>query len=136
PPRAPFACGYLGDARHACKCSRMQIERYLGRISGPLLDRIDLHIEVPAVAFQELAASADGTPSKNMREQVLRAREAQRQRFGRDSHRVNSRMTSRQLRRHCVLNEEGRDLLKAAMDNLGLYARAHERILGMGRPIE
>src|SRR5947209_1738235 len=103
----PCPCGYLGDARHACKCTPMQIERYLGRISGPLLDRIDLHIEVPAVAFQELAASADGTPSKNMREQVLRAREAQRQRFGRDSHRVNSRMTSRQLRRHFVLNEEG-----------------------------
>src|SRR3989440_12349761 len=69
----PCPCGYLGDSRHACKCSPMQIERYLGRISGPLLDRIDLHIEVPVVPFQELAARADGTPSANMREQVLRA---------------------------------------------------------------
>src|SRR6516162_3579174 len=82
-------CGYLGDARHTCKCSPMQIERYMGRISGPLLDRIDLHIEVPSVPFQELAASADGTPSARMREQVLRARDAQRQRFGRESHRLN-----------------------------------------------
>jgi magnesium chelatase family protein len=113
----------------------MQIERYLGRISGPLLDRIDLHIEVPVVPFQELAASADGTPSANMREQVLRARQAQRERFGRDSHRLNSRMTSRQLRRHCVLDEEGRSLLKNAMDDLGLSARAHDRILRMARTI-
>jgi magnesium chelatase family protein len=131
----PCPCGYLGDSRHSCKCSPMQIERYLGRISGPLLDRIDLHIEVPVVPFQELAASADGTPSANMREQVLRARQAQRERFGRDSHRLNSRMTSRQLRRHCVLDEEGRSLLKNAMDDLGLSARAHDRILRMARTI-
>ncbi|HEV3448399.1 MAG TPA: hypothetical protein VG099_27430 [Gemmataceae bacterium] len=101
----------------------------------PLLDRIDLHIEVPAVPFQELAASADGTPSKTMRQQVMAAREAQRERFGRDSHRLNSRMTSRQLRRYCVLNEEGRNLLKEAMDNLGLSARAHDRILRVARTI-
>jgi magnesium chelatase family protein len=80
----PCPCGYLGDSRHTCKCSPMQIERYMGKISGPLLDRIDLHIEVPSVPFQELAATADGTPSARMREQVLHARTAQRQRFGRD----------------------------------------------------
>src|SRR5438128_1891828 len=100
----PCACGYLGDSRHACKCSPMQIERYMGRISGPLLDRIDMHIEVPGVPFQELAATADGTPSAIMRELVQRARETQRQRFGADSRRVNGRMTSRQLRRHCGLD--------------------------------
>jgi magnesium chelatase family protein len=131
----PCPCGYLGDSRHTCKCSPMQIERYMGKISGPLLDRIDLHIEVPSVPFQELAASADGTPSARMREQVLRAREAQRQRFGRDSHRLNGRMTSRQLRRNCALDEEGRGLLKSAMDELGLSARAHDRILRMARTI-
>ena len=85
--------------------------------------------------FQELAASADGTPSKTMRQQVMTAREAQRERFGRDSHRLNSRMTSRQLRRYCVLNEEGRNFLKEAMDNLGLSARAHDRILRVARTI-
>src|SRR5438034_4107143 len=92
----PCQCGYLGDARHACKCNPMQIERYMGKISGPLLDRIDLHIEVPSVPFQELSATADGTSSATMRDQVSRARQVQRQRFGPESHRLNSRMTSRQ----------------------------------------
>ena len=131
----PCPCGYLGDSRHTCKCSPMQIERYMGRISGPLLDRIDLHIEVPTVPFQELAATADGTPSAAMRERVQHARQAQRNRFGPDSHRLNSRMTSRQLRRHCVLDNEGRGLLKTAMDELGLSARAHDRILRVARTI-
>ena len=113
----------------------MQIERYVGRISGPLLDRIDIHIEVQSVPFQELSASADGTSSASMREQVNRARQAQRERFGPDSHRLNGRMTSRQLRRHCVLDEEGRNLLKNAMEDLGLSARAHDRILRVARTI-
>ncbi|HJT78016.1 MAG TPA: YifB family Mg chelatase-like AAA ATPase [Gemmataceae bacterium] len=131
----PCPCGYLGDPRHACKCSPMQIERYLGRISGPLLDRIDLHIEVPAVPFQELAGQADGTSSAAMREQVQHAREAQRKRFGADSTTLNSRMTTRQLRRHCALDEEGKGLLKQAMDELGLSARAHDRILRVARTV-
>lgn len=131
----PCPCGYLGSSQHVCKCNPMQIERYMGRISGPLLDRIDLHIEVPAVPFQELSASADGTPSAVMRHQVNRARQIQRQRFGPDSPRLNSRMTSRQLRRYCILNQEGRSLLKAAMDELGLSARAHDRILRVARTI-
>jgi len=131
----PCPCGYLGDARHQCKCSPMQIERYMGRISGPLLDRIDLHIEVPAVPFQELSASADGTSSAQMREQVNKARAVQRQRFGADSHRLNAQMSSRQLRKYCALDEAGRALLKQAMDDLGLSARAHDRILRMARTI-
>src|SRR5947199_5916305 len=89
----PCPCGYLGDGRRPCKCNPIQIERYIGRISGPLLDRIDIHIEVPSVPFQELSGSADGTSSALMREQVNRAREAQKQRFGADSHRLNGRMT-------------------------------------------
>jgi magnesium chelatase family protein len=113
----------------------MQIERYVARISGPLLDRIDIHIEVPSVPFQELSANADGTSSSLMRDQVNRAREAQKQRFKADSHRLNGRMTSRQLRRHCVLDEESRNLLKTAMEDLGLSARAHDRILRVARTI-
>jgi magnesium chelatase family protein len=113
----------------------MQIERYMGRISGPLLDRIDLHLEVPSVPFQELSSSADGTSSAVMRDQVNRARLVQRQRFGVDSHRLNSRMTSRQLRRYCALDDEGKGLLKNAMDELGLSARAHDRILRVARTI-
>ncbi|HLN26945.1 MAG TPA: YifB family Mg chelatase-like AAA ATPase [Gemmataceae bacterium] len=131
----PCPCGYLGDSRRPCKCNPMQIERYMAKISGPLLDRIDMHIEVPSVPFQELAANADGTPSADMREQVHRARAAQHERFGRDSHRLNSRMTSRQLRRYCTLDDDGRKLLKTAMDELGLSARAHDRILRMARTI-
>jgi magnesium chelatase family protein len=131
----PCPCGYLGDARHACKCSPMQIERYMARISGPLLDRIDLHIEVPSVPFQELSAHADGTSSAAMRDQVNRARQAQRRRFGPEGHGLNSRMSSRQLRKFCMLDEEGKRLLKDAMDDLGLSARAHDRILRVARTI-
>jgi magnesium chelatase family protein len=100
-----------------------------------LLDRIDLHIEVPAVPFQELSATADGTSSAAMREQVNRARTAQRTRFGHDSHRLNSRMTTRQLRKFCPLDVAGRQLLQTAMEDLGLSARAHDRILRVARTI-
>jgi magnesium chelatase family protein len=131
----PCPCGYLGDSKHTCKCAPIQIERYMARISGPLLDRIDLHIEVPNVPFQDLASRADGTPSATMREQVDKARSAQRERFGATSHRLNSRMTSRQLRKYCVLDEECRGMLKSAMDEFGLSARAHDRILRVSRTI-
>src|ERR1700746_3345741 len=105
-PRCP--CGYLGSPRHACKCTPIQIEKYMGRVSGPLLDRIDLHLEVPAVPFQELSAQADGTGSAAMREQVTAARAVQRQRFGADNATLNGRMSTRQLRRHCALDAEGK----------------------------
>jgi len=94
----PCPCGYMGDPKHTCKCSPMQIERYMGRISGPLLDRIDLHIEVPAVPYQELAARQDGTSSASMRTHVQQARDVQMRRFGGEGQRLNSRMTSKQLR--------------------------------------
>ena len=131
----PCPCGFLGDTKHTCKCSPTQIERYLGRISGPLLDRIDLHIEVPSVPFQELASKSEGTSSATMRDQVLRARLAQRERFGRESIRLNGRMTSRQMRKYCVLERESQDLLQTAMDELGLSARAHDRILRVARTL-
>jgi magnesium chelatase family protein len=131
----PCPCGFLGDAKRACKCSPIQIERYMSRISGPLMDRIDLHIEVPAVPYQELAAKQDGTSSATMRESVLRARTAQAKRFGGDGQRLNGRMTSRQSRRHCVLEAACQSLLKSAMEELGLTARAHDRILRVARTI-
>jgi magnesium chelatase family protein len=131
----PCPCGYLGDSRHQCRCHDTQIERYMARVSGPLLDRIDLHIEVPAVPFQELSASADGTSSVQMREQVRRAREVQRRRFGGDGQRLNAHMSGRQLRKYCALDNAGRTLLKQAMDDLGLSARAHDRILRVARTV-
>lgn len=131
----PCQCGFLGDLKRACKCSPMAVEKYMGRLSGPLLDRIDLHVEVPAVPFDELTAKADGTSSASMREQVLAARDRQRRRFGGDGRMLNGRMTGRLIRRHCILNTEGEGVLKSAMESLGLSARAHDRILRVARTI-
>ncbi len=94
----------------------------MGKISGPLLDRIDLHIEVPSVPFQELAAHQDGTCSNTMREQVYRARETQKQRFASSAATTNARMTSRQLRSHCAVTPQSMKLLQTAMEDLGLSA--------------
>ena len=131
----PCQCGFLGDSKRICKCSPVAVEKYLGRLSGPLLDRIDLHIEVPAVPFADLITTADGTGSADMRTQVLAARERQRERFGPDGNLLNGRMTGRLLRKHCQLDADGSGLLKAAMDDLGLSARAHDRILRVARTI-
>ena len=130
----PCPCGYLGDAKHQCKCNPMQVEKYLGRISGPLLDRIDMHIEVPAVPYEELSKTTDGTNSASMREQVLKARAVQAERFARGGI-VNARMTSRQIRKYCEPDAAGRSLLANAMNDLGLSARAHDRILRVARTI-
>jgi magnesium chelatase family protein len=130
----PCPCGYLGDTKHQCKCNPMQVEKYLGRISGPLLDRIDLHIEVPAVPYEELSKATDGTNSASMREQVLAARKVQETRFG-ASGMVNARMHPRLIRTHCEPDADGRAMLAAAMDDLGLSARAHDRILRVARTV-
>jgi magnesium chelatase family protein len=131
----PCPCGYLGDSKHPCKCTPVQIDRYLGKISGPLLDRIDLHVEVPAVPFQDLSAAQDGLTSRHMREQVLAARAVQRQRFGQGRTQLNGRMSSRQIRQFCRLSDDCQTLLKTAMESLGLSARAHDRILRVARTI-
>ncbi len=130
----PCPCGYLGDAKHQCKCSPMQVEKYLGKISGPLLDRIDMHIEVPAVPYEELSKTTDGTNSKIMREQVLTARAIQEKRYAIGGM-VNGRIPPRQIREYCEPDKEGRGMLASAMDDLGLSARAHDRILRMARTI-
>ncbi len=131
----PCPCGYLGDARRPCKCVPMQVEKYLGRISGPLLDRIDLHIEVPSVPFSDLSKPADGTGSAVMRDHVNAARAIQAERFGAKAGGLNSRMNSRQIRKYCVLDTEARGMLETAMADLGLSARAHDRILRVARTI-
>ncbi len=131
----PCPCGYLGDAKHACKCTPPQVEKYLGRISGPLLDRIDLHLEVPAVPYQELSKLTDGTSTASMREQVARARAVQAERFRGRPVRLNGRMTPRQIREHCRLGEDAHGMLANAMAELGLSARAHDRILRVARTV-
>ncbi len=131
----PCPCGYRGDPRHSCHCSVPQVERYMSRISGPLLDRIDIHIEVPAVAFRELSGEAAGTSSEQMRCWVVAARKVQSERLQGTTARYNAQMTHRQTRHFCRLDEEGRNLLKASMDELGLSARAHDKILRVARTI-
>jgi len=131
----PCPCGYRGDSRRGCHCTPPQIERYMSKISGPLLDRIDIHIEVPAVPFRELSAGASGTSSAAMREQVMKARAIQAARFAGTRTRHNADMTHRQTRQFCPLDQEGSNLLKSAMTELGLSARAHDKILRTARTI-
>lgn len=131
----PCPCGYLGDPKRQCHCNPLQIERYLGRISGPLLDRLDIHIEVPPVPFRELSDTKTGTTSSSMREQVIAARDIQRKRFGAAGLKTNGKMTPSQIRTHCVLDSEAETLLKAAMESMGLSARAHDKILRLSRTI-
>ena len=131
----PCPCGYRGDPKRQCNCTPLQIERYLSRISGPLLDRIDIHVEVPPVPFRELSDTTTGTSSVQMREQVVQARERQAHRFSRDQTKINGKMTPPEIRKHCKLDRDAESLLKTAMDELGLSARAHDKILRVGRTI-
>ncbi len=134
----PCPCGYATDPKRACKCGSFAIERYLGRVSGPLIDRIDIHVEVPPVAWKELRATgagSEGLSSAQMREQVLRARAVQANRFGGNGTTTNASMSSRQTREHCKLDGAGEALLKQAMTELGLSARAHDKVLRIARTI-
>ena len=118
-----------------CHCTPPQIERYMSKISGPLLDRIDIHIEVPAVAFQELSGGTPGTSSAEMRGQVAAARRCRRPVSTAAATRYNADMTHRQTRQFCQLDDECQNLLKAAMTELGLSARAHDKMLRVARTI-
>ena len=131
----PCPCGYFTDPRKPCKCSAPQIDRYLARISGPLLERIDLHVEVPAVPISALRDMQPGTGSATMREQVASAATVQHRRFGDDSTTTNGRMSSRELRRHCEIDADGERLLRQAVGELGLSARAHDKVLRVARTI-
>ena len=131
----PCPCGYRNDPRRDCHCTVTQIERYLARISGPLLDRVDIHIEVPAVPFQELNDARKRTSSAEMRQQVVAAREIQRRRFAATRTRCNAQMSSRQLRQFCPLDEACTNLLKSSVNELGLSARAHDKVLRVARTI-
>ncbi len=131
----PCPCGYRGDPRRECQCTVPQVEKYMGKISGPLLDRIDIHLEVPAVPFRELAASRAGTSSTQMREAVLGARIRQAERFKGTATRSNARMNTRQIREFCRMEPAAGELLRAAVSDLGLSARAHDKVLRVARTI-
>ena len=132
----PCRCGFYGDPTRACTCSPYIIQRYLRRISGPLLDRIDIHIEVPRLKDQEIVNQPTGEVSSAIRERVIRAREIQNRRFAGDSGTYcNAHMGARQIRKFCVAKEDVKDLLRTAINQLNLSARAYDRILKLARTI-
>ena len=132
----PCPCGFWGDAKRECRCSPAQVERYRSRISGPLLDRIDLHVEVPLIEYKDLASKEIGESSAVVRERVLECRARQEKRFEEETHiRTNSAMGPRQMREHCALTPECSQLLEQAMEQLNFSARAHDRILKVARTI-
>ncbi|HSJ31088.1 MAG TPA: YifB family Mg chelatase-like AAA ATPase [Longimicrobiales bacterium] len=131
----PCPCGFHGSGCGRCVCSPTQVERYVGRMSGPLLDRIDIHIEVPSLAGERLTDNRRGEPSAVMRERVLAARDVQTRRFAGAAIHVNADMGARELREHCVIGSAAEKLLRAAVRQLGLSARAYHRVLRVARTI-
>ncbi|MCP5534087.1 MAG: ATP-binding protein [Akkermansiaceae bacterium] len=129
-------CGYYGDLKRQCRCSSRQIENYRQRISGPLLDRIDLHVEVPLVDFRELSSDGgSGETSATIRARVAEARNFQNSRFHKSSTRSNSTMTPRQVKQFCQLDSESSGYLEHAMEEMNFSARAHNRILKVARTL-
>lgn len=131
----PCPCGYFGDPTHACTCSNAMVTRYQKRISGPLIDRIDLHVEVPRVEYEKLTANRRGESSAAIRERVEAAREQQAARFSDYGIYCNAEMGPSEVREFCVLDETGRRLMKSAMAQMSLSARAFHRVLKVGRTI-
>ncbi len=131
----PCPCGYFSDPKHECRCTYPQIHRYRAKISGPLLDRIDIHVEVPTVSYRDLSAPADGETSADIRDRVIAARNIQAGRLSRTKIYCNAQMSSWHIRAHCAVNVDSRSLLETAVDKLGLSARAYNRILKIARTL-
>ncbi len=132
----PCPCGYFGDLKRECRCSPIQVQRYRQRISGPLIDRIDLHIEVPAVEYRDVSSERAEENSASIRERIARGRQKQQERFARDAKtNCNARMSTRHLKAHCKLRADSQELIRVAMTELNLSARAYDRILKVSRTI-
>ncbi len=131
----PCKCGYLGHPTKACTCSPGEIQRYRHRISGPLLDRIDLHVEVPAISYEELSTKAPGEPSAAIRARVIAARKRQQERYKEDGISKNADLTSPMVKKYCKLTPDAEQLLKQSFDKLELSARGYYRILKVARTI-
>jgi magnesium chelatase family protein len=132
----PCACGYYGDAKRDCRCKPNQIQNYRNKISGPLLDRIDLHVEVPTIRYQDLSGMTPGDNSATIRSRVIAARQIQRDRF-KSLRRIhnNAGMRSKDILRYCPLSNEAQDVLKMAINELNFSARAYDRIIKVARTI-
>jgi len=132
----PCPCGYFGDTQRPCRCTPQQIQRYRNKISGPLLDRIDIHVEVPTVRYEELSSLQEGESSSIIRQRVIRAREVQQERFRKSAHvHSNAAMTAGYMQKHCRMNDDVHHLLKNAIQELNFSARAYNRILKVSRTI-
>ncbi len=131
----PCKCGYYGDPNHECTCSPIQIQKYMGKISGPLLDRIDIHIEVPSVTYSDISSTKTEESSTEIKKRVEKARMVQLERYKDEGIYTNSQLSSSQLRKYCKLTPEINEILRSAFDSLGLSARAHDRILKVARTI-
>ena len=131
----PCPCGFASDHIKTCSCTPQMIKRYLQRISGPLLDRIDIHIEVPRLKQEEMVGHGTGEPSKLIRERVRTARKLQQRRFAGMGIYCNAHMQARQIRQYCQITDEVKELLRAAIQQLGLSARAYDRILKLARTV-
>ncbi|MBL7170822.1 MAG: YifB family Mg chelatase-like AAA ATPase [Candidatus Omnitrophica bacterium] len=131
----PCPCGYYGHRKKECRCTPPEIQRYVSKISGPLVDRIDLHVEVPSLSFHDMTREDRSEDSKDIKARVMRAREIQRERFKKEKIFTNAQMNTRQIKRYCQIDKEGKELIRMAMEELGLSARAHHRILKVSRTI-
>ncbi|MDY6989470.1 MAG: YifB family Mg chelatase-like AAA ATPase [Thermodesulfobacteriota bacterium] len=131
----PCPCGYFSDPNHECTCTHTKIHRYRSKVSGPLLDRMDIHVEVPAVRYKDLASMDTTETSATIRERVNGARSAQSHRLKRTKIHCNAQMNNRQIKKYCPVGPDGHRLLEAAIDKLGLSARAFNRILKIARTI-
>jgi magnesium chelatase family protein len=131
----PCMCGYLGDARRPCECTPRQVQQYRSRISGPLLDRMDIQIEVPAVPYRDLSGHTSGDSSRVIKQRVEHARAIQRDRFQKDKIYCNAQMKNRHITKYCALDNASQVLLERAMEGMGLSARAYHRILKIARTI-
>ena len=131
----PCKCGWYGDPSGRCTCSEQAVSNYRSRISGPLLDRIDIVVEVPAVHFEDLRERAEAEPSASVKTRVDAARQLQHERFGGDGNMCNARMGPDQMRQFCRLDEASAELMKQAFDALGLTARSYDRILKVARTV-
>jgi len=131
----PCPCGHYGDPKKECRCSQIQVQRYISKISGPLLDRIDLHVEVPHIPYDELSGDRAGSSSADVREKVVAARAIQERRFAGTPAHCNAAMTERQVQDYCKTDDEADALLRNAVDVLGFSARSYGRILKVARTI-
>ena len=131
----PCRCGWYGHPSGRCRCSAASVKKYLGKLSGPLLDRIDLYAEVPPLEFGDLSDRSPGESSAAIRERVLKARAIQRRRYGPDGPACNGAMGQEELKNYCALDEAGQAIMKGAYEHMGLTARSYDRILRVARTI-